>query len=265
VSSIYSLLHEIESRGDRAVLCTVLRTIGSVPRHVGSKMIVLVDGSIYGSIGGGEMEKRVSAAAVEVLKQDQPQVLAFRLQHPKEGDPGVCGGEVEIFLEPVRPTPTLLVIGGGHVGRAVVYLGKLMGYRVILSDDREEYCNADEAPGADLYLMVPMRELPQHLRFTTETFIVLPTRGMSLDVAGLPKLLEQPHGYIGVIGSRRRWRTTHDELLKLGVSREVLDTIHSPMGLDIEAETPMEIAVSVLAEITMLRNGGTGKTMKSDI
>lgn len=262
MSALFATLAELERAGGQAALCTIVRARGSVPRHVGSKMVVYPDGLIEGTVGGGNTEGRVIEAALNVLQTGVAQVVQYTLVDPQAGDPGVCGGEVEIFIEPVRPAPTLLVIGGGHVGRALVHLAHWLGFRVALSDERTEFCNPTWAPGADLYLPINMRELTQTFKFHAETYIVLPTRGMALDVEGLPHLLTQPHAYLGVIGSRRRWALTAKQLQSAGVTSEQLARIHAPMGLELNAETPEEIALSVMAEILMMQHQGTGAPMK---
>jgi len=259
--TILESLAELVRRGEPAVLCTVVRTRGSVPRHPGAKMLVRRDGSIEGTIGGGEMESRTIAAALDALAGNEPRVVTYGLQDPGAGDPGVCGGEVEIFLDPIGSRPTLLVIGAGHVGRALVHLGKWLGFRVVVSDDRPDQCTPEAVPGADDYICAPIRELPQRFPFDAQTWIVMPTRNMPLDVDGLPHLLEVPHAYLGVIGSRRRWVTARKQLEARGVSPAQLERVHSPMGLELHAETPEEIAVSILAEIVMLRNRGSGRPM----
>jgi xanthine dehydrogenase accessory factor len=175
------------------------------------------------------------------------------MSDPQRGDPGVCGGQVEIFVEPLQPKPTLLVIGMGHVGKAVTDLGKWLGFRVAVSDDRPEFCTPENVPEADEYLSMPIAELPNHLKITPWTCIVLTTRSVDLDVPGLPALLATPAAYIGLIGSKRRWATTKAQLIDKGVSEEVLSRVRSPMGLEISAETPQEIAVSILAEIIQVR------------
>ena len=259
--TIFESLAELVRRGEAAVLCTVVRTRGSVPRHPGAKMLVRRDGSIEGTIGGGEMESRTIAAALEALAAHAPRVITYALQNPGAGDPGVCGGEVEIFLDPIGARPTLLVIGAGHVGRALVHLGKWLGFRVVLSDDRADQCTPEAVPGADDYVCAPIHALPQRVAFDAQTWIVMPTRNMPLDVEGLPHLLDLPHAYLGVIGSRRRWVTARKQLEARGVRPEKLDRVHSPMGLELNAETPEEIALSILAEIVMLRNRGSGRPM----
>lgn len=262
MKSIFETLAALEKEGTPAAVCIVIRERGSVPRHAGSKMIVYPDGRIEGTIGGGEMESRVIQAALSVLAGGSPTVVSYSLADPKEGDPGVCGGEVEVFVEPIRPQPTLLVIGGGHVGKALVHLGKWLGFRVALCDDRPEFCNPEWAPGADSYLPVPMRELPNRFRFHSQTYVVMPTRGVPMDVEGLPFLLDMPHAYLGVIGSRRRWATAVKQMVENGVPSEKLATVHAPMGLELNAETPEEIAVSVMAEVIMVQRGGTGNPMR---
>jgi xanthine dehydrogenase accessory factor len=170
---------------------------------------------------------------------------------------------MEVFVEPVLPKPTLVVVGAGHVGSAVVHLARWLGFRVAVSDDRPEFCTPEAIPEADEYLPISLVELPNRLTIQPWTYIVLTTRGVNIDVAGLPALLDSPAGYIGVIGSRRRWATAQKQLLEAGVPPEKLARVSSPMGLELNAETPEEIAVSILAEIIMLRNGGDGKVMNS--
>ena len=169
---------------------------------------------------------------------------------------------MEVFVEPILPTPMLVVVGGGHVGKAVAYLGKWLGFRVVISDDRAEFCTPEANPDADEFYPLPLAELPLQLSITPQTAIVLTTRGSNVDVAGLPALLDTQAGYIGVIGSRKRWNTTVKELNQQGISDEKLERIHSPIGLGIGAETPEEIAVSIMAEILMLRGSGSGLPMQ---
>ncbi len=258
---LFDKLLEHQRRGEGVVLCTVVRTSGSVPRRPGAKMLVRADGSIEGTIGGGEMESRTIRAALDALGTGETSVIRYTLHDPGSGDPGVCGGEVEILVDPITMPHTLLVIGAGHIGRALVHLGRWLGFRVVLSDDRPEHCTAESVPGAHEYVCAPIRELPQHVSFTPSTWIVMPTRGFPVDVDGLPTLLEVPHAYLGVIGSRRRWAAARRELEARGVPREKLDRVRSPMGLELGAESPEEIALSILAEIVMLRNGGDGAGM----
>lgn len=262
MSSIYQALSELEKNNESAALCTVISSEGSTPRHVGSKMLVYPDNHFIGTVGGGELESRVIKAAIESLKNGNAQTLSYTMADPSRGDPGVCGGTVEVFVEPILPPAMIVVIGGGHVGKAVVHLAKWLGFRIAVSDDRPEFCNPESVPGADAYYPVEMGKLTEHLKVTPRTYLVITSRGSSVDVQGLPSLLESDAAYIGVIGSKRRWLTTVKALKEKGVSEERIGRVHSPMGLELNAETPEEIAVSIMAEVLMLRDKGTGKVMK---
>jgi xanthine dehydrogenase accessory factor len=258
---VFQALAELQDRQEGGVLCTVVRSQGSTPRHAGSKMLVYADGTITGTVGGGELENRVRAAALTALQDGQTRLLEFSMSDPARGDPGICGGQVEVFVEPVLPKPLLVVVGGGHVGRAVVHLAHWLGFRVVVNDDRPEFCRPESAPEADTFIFSPMSDLPIRLKITPWTYLVVTTRGSSVDVEGLPALLESPAAYIGVIGSRRRWAATRKGLEGNGVAPDKLNRVVSPMGLELNAETPEEIAVSILAEIISLRQGGHGRPM----
>jgi xanthine dehydrogenase accessory factor len=260
--TVYKALAELDENGGGGVLCTIISSIGSTPRHVGSKMLVYPDGRFIGTVGGGEMESRVIHEAVEAYNEGKSRKLSYALVNPKEGDPGICGGTVEVFIEPLLGKPLLLIVGGGHVGKAVSHLGKWLGFRVAVSDDRPEFCTKEAIPDADEFYPVALKDLPSSLAITANTYIVLTTRGMPVDVPGLPVLLATPAGYIGVIGSKRRWLSTRAALVEMGVPSEQLDKVYSPMGIEIKAETPEEIAVSIMAEIIMLRTGASGEQMR---
>lgn len=251
--SIYQALAELQEKSEPAVLCTVVRSQGSTPRRTGSKMLIFSDGSTAGTIGGGELENRVVEAGLRSLIDGKPRLLEYDMSDPAKGDPGVCGGHMEVFVDPVLPRTTIVVIGAGHVGQAVAHLAKWLGFRVVVSDDRTEFCNLTTVPDADELYPLKMSELPGHLLITPTTYFVLTTRNVDIDVEGLPSILATPAGYIGVIGSKRRWKTTYDELRKKGVEVESLSKVQSPMGLEINAETPEEIAISILAEIILIK------------
>ncbi len=253
--SIYQAVARLEDENEAGAICTVVRTTGSTPRGTASKMLVFPDGRQSGTIGGGEMESLVVQEALQAMQDGRTRVVEYNLGDTDRGDPGVCDGLMEIYVEPIIPTPAVIVIGCGHVGKEVARLAKWLNFRVLVSDDREELCTPEQIPDADGYYPVQMRELPEQIRINQWTYIVLTTRGVDIDVLGLPGLLNSPAAYIGVLGSRRRWETTRTQLSELGVSEEVLGRVHSPMGLDLGAETPEEIALSIMAEIIVLRRG----------
>ncbi|MBN1303088.1 MAG: XdhC family protein [Anaerolineales bacterium] len=261
-TTIFQALSELGENKKSAALCTVVKTSGSTPRGSTSKMLVYSNGDALGTVGGGELENRVRSEALSALKDGKARLLAYSMNDTDHGGAGVCGGQVEVFVEPILTPQTLVVIGGGHVGKAVAHLAKWLGFHVAVSDDRPEFCTPAANPDADSFYPVPMNELPEHLEITGQTYLVLTTRGVAVDAPGLPVLLDTPAAYIGVIGSRRRWASTVKELKKQGLRDEQISRVHSPIGLELQAETPEEIAVSILAEILMLRDGGSGKPLK---
>ncbi|MBL8061562.1 MAG: XdhC family protein [Anaerolineales bacterium] len=261
MNTIYQALSELEKNYGFAALCTVTKSEGSTPRHVGSKMLVYPDGKFIGTVGGGELENRVIQAAVQSVKEGRAQTLSYTMADPSRGDPGVCGGQVEVFVEPILPPPLVVVIGAGHVGKAVVHLAKWLGFRVAVCDDRAEFCTPEATPGADHYYPVEMGNLADQLSITNRTYLVITSRGSGVDAVGLPGLLNSEAAYIGVIGSKRRWATTVKSLQEKGVSDELIQKVRSPIGLELQAETPEEIAVSIMAEVLMIRDKGTGKPM----
>ncbi len=253
--SIWQAVADLEQKQEAGVLCTIIRSQGSTPRHAGSKMLVKSDGSIIGSVGGGEMENRTISAALECIKTGTPGWLDYNLDDPAQGDPGLCGGQVEIYMEPIIPKPILVVVGAGHVGQAVAHLAYWLDFRIVVSDDRPEFCNPETIPNAEEYFPMPLEKFTEEFKITPWTYVVMTTRSVDVDVPGLPGLLDSPAAYIGVIGSRRRWETTRKQLEAAGVASDKIKRVHSPMGLKIHAETPEEISVSILAEIIQIKQG----------
>ncbi|HPS32055.1 MAG TPA: XdhC/CoxI family protein [Anaerolineaceae bacterium] len=257
---ILQKLAEYNQQQKAVCLCVVVSAQGGVPRHAGSKMLVFPDGSSLGTVGGGEVEAAAKAAALEALRTQKPALVSYSLNARDEGALGICGGAMQVYVEPFLARPKLLIIGAGHVGKAVAKLGKFLNFTVVVSDDRAELCTRAEFPEADLLLPMPMAEIPQQLEIDSQTYIVDVSRGSELDTAGLPALLAAQPAYIGVIGSRRRWEATRAGLLENGVREAEIARIKSPVGLNIHAETPEEIAVSILAEIISLRNTAAERT-----
>jgi xanthine dehydrogenase accessory factor len=243
------LLAAIDARRP-VVQATVVATRRSVPRRAGSKMLVYGDGTTSGTIGGGEMEARVVAAALDTLVTGCPASLQFSLVDPTAGDPGVCGGEVDLYLEPHMPTTTVFVVGAGHVGAAVVELASWLGYRVVAWDDRADQLDAITADGDRLEIASgPIAEAIAAFGVDENTRVVMVTRNVALDLEILPALLASPAPTIGLMGSRRRWETTRKALVAAGIAEADLARVHSPIGVEINAETPAEIAVSIIAEL----------------
>jgi len=255
VEILGSLNQAIESH-QPAALYLIVKTEGSVPRHIGSKMIVFGNGHTQGSIGGGVVEERVRKEAVASLKDAAPRLVQYDVMEDFSYDSGVQGGTVSVYIEPFMQKPTVVVIGAGHVGRSVVHFAKWLGFRVVVSDDREELCSPELIPGGDRYLPVKMNKIPELIEIDAQTYLVLITRHMEIDVEGLPALLTTPAGYIGLIGSKKHWNQTKQRLMEAGVSDAEVKRIKSLIGLAINAETPKEIAVSVMAEVIAQCNHG---------
>lgn len=248
--------------GRPAALAIVVETQGSVPRQAGSKMLVWPDGQIVGTVGGGQMEAFVIAEAQAAMRSGESRIVSYDLADPKSGDPGVCGGSVRVYVEPLLSPATVLVIGAGHVGKAVAELAKWLGYRVVVSDDRPDYATPEQIPGMDGYLTVAPGDLAEQAPISARTYIVAVTRGLIVDEALLPALLRTDAPYIGLIGSRRRWMITAEALRAKGIAQADLDRVHAPIGLSIGAETPQEIAVSIMGEVIQAQRGGSGESLQ---
>lgn len=242
-------LSEAKRNGRPVALCIVIETQGAVPRHAGSKMLVYSDGRTEGSVGGGDLELRTVEIALETLKSGQPRIVEHSLAAESPDAVGVCGGDVKVYIEPQVTQPILLILGAGHVGQAVAKFGQLLDFRVIVSDDRTELCTSDVIPGRVEFLPMPMAEIPDHMEINERVYIVGVTRGSSVDVEGLAPILEGSAAYIGLIGSKNRWIATQQGLIERGVNPEKFAQIKSPIGYYIKAETPDEIAISILAEV----------------
>ncbi len=253
MSILAELLACVERR-EPVVLATVIGSKNSVPRRPGSKMLVFADGSTSGTVGGGEMEGRVVAESLETMDAARPRRINCSLLDPGTGDPGVCGGEVELYLEPHMPQSTIFVVGAGHVGQAVTELAIWLQYRVVVWDDRVEL--VDEISGADEVLTGSIAEAVGASPIDEHTRIIMVTRNVALDLEVLPVLLATPAPYIGLMGSKRRWDTTATKLREAGIDAADLERVHAPIGLEIAAETPSEIAVSILAEVIGNERGG---------
>ena len=236
-----------------AALATVVRTRGASPREAGAKMLVYPDGSIVGTVGGGEMEMRVIAEAQGALRDGKPRYLDMTLSNEQRGDPLICGGEMEIFVEPVTLAPTLVLVGAGHIGAAVAQLARQVGFRVVVLDDRAEFVTPENFPHADERLAGDIVEQIREIDITSQTYIVFVTRAHTLDAALLGAVIEKDAAYIGMLGSERRVLTVKKMLKEKGVSEAALARVHAPIGIEIHAETPQEIAVSIMAEIIQVK------------
>ncbi len=240
--------------GESVALVTIVRSHGSTPRGVGTKMLVFPDGSIVGSIGGGAMEDQVVNEAKAAIERRLPRLVHYKLKEVDLGHPGICGGENDIFIDIIAGKRQLIIVGAGHLGQQVSKLGAFLGMNVIIFDDRSEYANKDRFPDAREIILGDVAEELKKYPLTPWCHVVIVTRGHELDGVALAAVIHSPAQYLGMIGSQTKKAKIYAELVKRGVDRELLNRVHSPIGLDIGAETPEEIAVSIMAEIISIRH-----------
>ena len=249
--------------GPAVASCTVMGATAGVEVSLGAKMLVYAEREL-GGIGGGALESAVAEFARSAIPKHLVQTCAFTPEGEfVEGRRAIEAAEaiVEVLVEVVEPAATLLVVGGGHVGLAVGQLGAMLGMEVAIIDDREDYANEDRFPYEANVICGDFGEELERFPITANTFIVLVSRGHKVDELALRSVAERGAGYVGMIGSKRRTRTVLQHLAEEGLDREALDRVFTPIGLDIGAETPEEIAVSVLGEIILVRRGGGAQPM----
>jgi xanthine dehydrogenase accessory factor len=242
--------------GEAVSLLTVVEASGSTPQRAGAKMLVYADGRSVGTIGGGYCEHDAAGKAREAIRLQQPVLARYDLTREAGGDYGAaCGGHMEVFIEPVVAAPPLYVVGAGHVGQHVAHLAREVGFSVHVIDDREEYANAARFPGA---AEIAVADIPAWLTqspIPAGSYAVIVTRGHRHDLDALRVLIRRDLAYVGVIGSRAKVKTLFDALAGEGIEPDRLARVRAPIGLDIGAVTPAEIAVSIAAELIAARHG----------
>lgn len=239
--------------GEPLALCTVVRTAGSTPRKSAARMLVGADGSTVGTIGGGRVEKEVTDAAQALLRRGEaaaPLTLRYHLTHSLAM---CCGGEMEVFVEPILPNPVVVVCGGGHVGQALVPLLPALDFTPILAEDLPELGSPERFPDAARILdSFDVRDW-QGVPLDRSCYVVIVTREHAQDQALLEQLVGRDLGYLGLIGSMRKVRVFRQRLLNKGFPVEQLDRVRAPIGLPIGAQTPSEIALAIAAELVSVR------------
>ncbi len=251
---IYEEIVKLRHEGRRGAVATIVNAHGSIPSFRTAKMLVRDDGSIVGTIGGGCVEAEVWQSAREVMEQEKPRTLTFNLnQNPKYDTGLVCGGTLEIFVEPVLPVPVLYLFGAGHVSVNLYKAANLAGFDVIVVDDRESYANRERFPEAREIHADDFDAVMARLAPNESSYIVILTRGHRDDMRALRWAVQTPARYIGMIGSKRKVMTIYRELQNEGLPRHLFERVHAPIGLDIGAVTPEEIAVAITAEMIAVR------------
>jgi xanthine dehydrogenase accessory factor len=342
-------IDKLLSQGRKLAVVRIIRQVGSAPRTVGTNCLILEDGTLMGTIGGGSLEFRVLEKTKECFRSGRSSLLRFKLTGKEVGDSEMlCGGIVDVYLEPVYPDnsvtrevfkkiktaindgrggvlqtkvadgishsdtacrafwadngqiegalgaiskslseklqllsairksqlvelkpgsegpfvfvepvksdDTLYLFGAGHIATFIAPLAKMVGFRVVVIDDREEFVNRDRFPNADKLLNRPFADAIDNLSINSSSYIAIVTRGHVHDRVVLRDALQTSAAYIGMIGSRRKRDIVYRSLIKEGISKERIDPVHCPVGLDIGAETPEEIAVSIVAELVKVRS-----------
>jgi xanthine dehydrogenase accessory factor len=251
---IYEEIVRLRKDGRRGAVATIVNVRGSIPSFKTAKMLVRDDGSIVGTIGGGCVEAEVWQAAREVMELEKPRTLTFDLNQDPKYDTGlVCGGTLEIFVEPVLPPAELYIFGAGHVAASLYKVARIAGFDITVVDDREAYASRERFPEAQEVIADDFDKVTARLQVSESSYIVIVTRGHRDDMRVLRWAVGTPARYVGMIGSKRKTITIFKELQKEGLPAEMFDRVHAPVGLDIGAITPEEIAVSITAELIAKR------------
>jgi xanthine dehydrogenase accessory factor len=255
MNDIYQEIVRIRAEGEEAALVTIVSATGSTPREEGAKMLVRADGSILGTIGGGSLEAQVIKEAIKVIGQGKPKQLHSSLTAKEvEADGMLCGGEVEVFIEPILTPPTLYIFGGGHISLSLARMSKPLGFKITVIDDRAEFANANRFPEADATIAEDFSKSFSRLKIDKSSYIVIVTHNHQYDDMVLEWAVGTKAKYIGMIGSQRKNKAVFTHLVaKKGITKEQLARVHAPIGVAINAQTPEEIAVSILAEIIKVR------------
>lgn len=253
---IYDELVRLRRLGQKCALATIVQVNGSIPSYESAKLLVREDGSMIGTIGGGCVEAEVWTAARDVIETEKPRHLTFSLGHDAAYDNGlICGGQLNVFVESVVPQPRALIFGAGHISKSLSKIATMAGFATSVIDDRETFANRERFPEAEEIHSDEYESVFPKLAVNGSTYIVIVTRGHRDDMRVLRWAVATPAKYVSMIGSRRKVLGVVKELEKEGISRDAYNRVFAPMGFEIGAVTPEEIAVSVVAEMIAVRRG----------
>jgi xanthine dehydrogenase accessory factor len=251
---IYDEIVRLRRLGQKAALATIVQVRGSIPSYESAKLLVREDGSMIGTVGGGCVEAEVWNAAREVIETEKPRHLSFNLGQEAAYDNGlICGGQLDIFVEPVIPPPRAFIFGAGHISKSLSKLAGLVGFATTIIDDRDAFANRERFPEADEVFAGEYEDIFVKLPINETSYLIIVTRGHRDDMRVLRMAVGTEARYIAMIGSKRKVIGVLKELEQQGIAREHLERIHAPMGLEIGAISPEEIAVSVAAEMIAVR------------
>lgn len=248
--------------GQRGALATIVHTNGSIPSYESSRMLVREDGSIAGTIGGGCVEAEVWAAAKEVMQKEAPRKMVFHLNNDASYDNGlICGGTLEVFVEPILPQPVAYLFGGGHVSMALARAAHAAGFGIVAVDDRETFANKERFPMAQ-EVYTSYENAFEKIRPNSASYLVIVTRGHKEDMRVLAWAVRTEARYVGMIGSKRKVMSVYKALENAGYKPEEFERVYAPMGLEIGALSPEEIAVSITAELVAVRRNASNAEHK---
>jgi xanthine dehydrogenase accessory factor len=251
---LYDEIVRLRKLGQKCAVATIVQVNGSIPSFESAKILVREDGSFMGTVGGGCVEAEVWNAAREVIETEKPRHLSFSLGQDAAYDEGlICGGQLNIFVEPVIPQPRAFIFGGGHVSKGISKIATLAGFSTSIIDNREAFANAERFPEAEATYAEEYEDVFPKLPVNSSSYIIIVTRGHRDDMRVLRWAVSTPAKYIAMIGSKRKTISVVHELEKEGIPRESFDKVFAPMGLEIGAEMPEEIAISVVAEMIAVR------------
>jgi xanthine dehydrogenase accessory factor len=254
MTDLYEEILKLKAEGGSAALATITRTEGSTPRETGTKMLVREDGTILGTIGGGCLEGQVTVEAIMVIREEKPRTFHYDLTGKEAAEAGmICGGILDIYIEPIIPTPTVFIFGGGHISLFVSKISAMTGFQVTVIDDRAEFASTERFPEAEQIIAEKFSLVFSQLKVNRSSYLVIVTRGHAGDQEVLEWALTTEARYIGMIGSRKKIRTIYQNLEEKGTSRQRLQQVFAPIGLDIGALTPEEIAVSIVGQMILVR------------
>tara|TARA_B100000029_G_scaffold456207_1_gene484032 strand:+ start:1930 stop:2799 length:870 start_codon:yes stop_codon:yes gene_type:complete len=253
---VFRAVQDVLERGQSAALVTIISTQGSTPQRIGAKMLVYADGRIVGTIGGGCYENDAFWKARRALDTRKPLIAKYELTDDIAEESGlICGGQMDVYIEPLESSPHLYLIGAGHVSYHLGRLASTVGFRVHVIDDREKFSNKDRFPDAVEIVVDNIPEWLNKTNISPHAYAVILTRGHRHDLDALRALATQDLRYLGLIGSKAKVTRLHDVLREEGITVEHPERLHAPVGLDIGAISPEEIAVSILAELIAVKYG----------
>ncbi len=255
VEDLFKTIVTLKKTGNFAALAIIVRTDGSTPRRIGAKMLILKDGKTIGTMGGGDLEKKVIEGALEAIGQGQPRITSFTLDIEKGKLDMMCGGKLDVYIEPILPEAKLVIFGAGHITRSLAPLIKKAGFEVTVVEDSPDLLQKDKFPETEDLVLTGMEQFARNLPSDPRTYIVLLSRGFSRDKAILTQLIQKDFKYIGMIGSKSKIMAMKEDLRKQGIPIEAFTKLQAPIGLDIGGETPEEIAISIAAEIISAKKG----------